>query len=300
MPEELQTLESIEQPQEVDTSHEASMEPTEQNEASDESTTPDIDADTDADIEAEDTPEPRLSDKALKEIGRLTKALADRQAEIAKLKAQQTDSKTAKSDTKQPTKNDDVHPALKGLELDTDGTALVDGQWVPQALLIQQHELREELAEIKQRFADADAQAEQARIESARQELFETIVEAATDACKNAFPNIPSDKEALVNKVVLTFTDSALSKALNDGAELTDELIVDSITDALREAKSVLGLFGARQLASNADYARKHRVKPDGTPGTPTPKDPDKMTKAERNSWLADIMRRTEAMRQQA
>jgi hypothetical protein len=259
----------------------------------------------------------KLSENLQKELDRRTKALKNLQAENARLKEGKGGEKPAekpaevttqtKVDTPADLSDPMKHPALKGLKPgEEDGTVIFRGAEVPAEFVIGLHEEREAMqSEINglkgmqtqidalKGLIDGDQTARsQAQLEQAQGALFEAAQTAVVEMREQALPNLPKELTARVDKNILRDTDEYLTAALESGKELSADLVAECARQALSDAKTLFGIFGAKQVDGNSRYASEHPVKPDGQPGTHKPAEPqthaEKLRDREERSRMAE------------
>jgi hypothetical protein len=250
----------------------------------------------DTDEPAEPQPD-KTAEKLAKENARMAKALANLQKENAALKSKPADTPAPKADTTDNA-DTDVHPALKGLEVDdTTGDVYYKGVWVAPEFAIAQEELiatNRELREWKQAQESAKRDAE---VAEAQRELAEAVISTVTGLREEAMPDITPEAAEMVDKLVIDMTEKSILSEAAKGTELTPEAITNIGKETVKQVKTLLGVMGEQQIRDNAKYKETNPVKPDCIPGTPEPQEPtDRASKAK---LTAERTRLAEAMRKQ-
>lgn len=193
------------------------------------------------------------------------------------------------------------HPAIKGAEFDEDGKVLYQGVPVTPEFAIRQFEMEKELGDLKgwiRQQMELGREAEhEARKQVVQEQLYEAVVSDIREKRAAAFPNLDERQADRVDRQILVLADDYVTRAINEGEEYSAELIDSATSMALRDLKETFGIFGARQLEDNQQYAEKNKIKPTGMPGVKPPKSVDKMTKAERETFADRAAKAAEAMR---
>jgi hypothetical protein len=249
--------------------------------------------------EASKVAEVKLSEKLQRDLDRTTRALANLQKERDQLKegkgsekpAEKADGKPIQPKVDAPLDSSDPmkHPALKGLRRgEEDGTVIFRGAEVPAEFVIGLHDEREAIqSEINglkgmqtqieelRGLIDGDQTARsQAQLEQAQAALFDAAQTAVVEMREQALPNLPKEHTADVDEIILGTTDKFLTAALESGQKLSADLVAECAKKALDKARTLFGVFGAKQADGNSRYASEHPVKPDGQPGTHKPAEP--------------------------
>jgi hypothetical protein len=236
---------------------------------------------------------------------RMARAMENLQKENARLKQGKTDKPAEKVDDKSTQTKVDTpfdssdpmkHPAIKGLKPgEEDGTVIFRGAEVPAEFVIGLHEEREAMqSEINglkglegridelRSLIDGDQTARShAQIEQAQAAVYEATQTALVAMREQVLPNLPKELASRVDKNIFRDTDDYLTEETGgDISKVTPELIEKSAKKALDDARTLFGIFGAKQVDGNSRYASEHPVKPDGQPGTHKPAEPQ--THAER------------------
>ena len=239
-----------------------------------------------------------IPEPARKEIGRMAKALANLQAENAALKA---DSVT-KSDQAKPAKpKGDDHPALAGLTPDDDGEYLVNDRYMTRQEVIDAYDSKQDTADVRARLE----RLEQARDNDKREaefnktvtELHEHITSNVKSLRAEHFAEVPADKVAAFDNSLLRNVYSLVEEKTTEGAELSEALLTEAISQAFAEHRELMGILGAAQVANNDKTKSQHPVAPGGTPGAEAAKDPLSLPQriahgmADKAAKLAEAMR---------
>jgi hypothetical protein len=249
--------------------------------------------DVSTDTPANEPEKIEIPDKATTEWGRVTKALKNLQEENARLKESQTTREPEpKPEPKTQTRgSEDDHPALRGIYLDENDQALIDGEYMTRRQIIREYERDASIADLKawrDGRVTADEQAKQEVIVSnLRQELQESISSNVIELSAKMFPDVPADQSELLNEQLFSTLDTILAKKTADGVELSPEMLTDSIAETFTKFRALFGVVGSAQLKDNEQFNTNHPVKPGGTPGQELPKDPFSLPKHARAKLIA-------------
>jgi hypothetical protein len=234
---------------------------------------------------------PVVSDKASKDFVRLTKALADRQAEIANLKSQLAEGSKATAKTDESGE----HPALKGLTPDDDGEYKINGRFYTKEEVIDRWETKNEVTELRslieaKEAAEADAKY-QSQIDAAGRELYESTLNTVKSIRNNLFPDVSNDDASQIDEDVMDRIVKLTSNTKQ--GELTGEKLTEFVEKAFEIERKKAGIYGAIQIKDNAKYKANNPVTP-GTPGTKPPIDPLNMSKKDAHKIADEAARLAE------
>lgn len=258
-----------------------------------------------SEAESEETGRSEKEDgsKKNREISRLARVIQNLQAENKRLKGDLSSSddesdegEYSDEETLRFSKEEimEMHPALKGLEMNEEGDVLFQGEFVSPEFVISQYENDQ----TNDGSAGEDAYLE-AQIEALGDDLFSTVGSTISELREESFPGLDKEHSALLDEYMLSQADVLLTRAFVEGNELSPDLVDQVGREALSKARQLFSVFGELQVKDNQEYAQTYRVKPDGRPGTRAPIDESKLTKTEQLKLSRERTRMAEAMRKE-
>jgi hypothetical protein len=233
---------------------------------------------------------------------RVTTALKNLQAERDRIASERDDLK-AKLTTGQPapgvlgaekatTATTAAHPALRGIQFDEDGIAVVDGVYVTMSQLLEKAQMREDIDEIrKELHSKAQFEADQkeaADLKALNDELAESVTSTIHEQVPLLLSGLTGKAADRAEAKVHTFFREFMNEAVRTDEDLSPETITKGIAHAFAEYREIGAENAAAQLKGNADYKTEHPVPPGGQPGIKTVADPWSLTGKERKARIAE------------
>jgi len=265
-------------------------------------------------------PAPELAEikaKHAKEIGRLAGVIRSLQAKVAQSEAvEPKPAPAAGPATAKPARDtqerfatqagaDEEHPALRGLQRDDDGLVLYHGAYVSPEFVIEQYQTAERIAALEQDRQFRSEADFHSRVADAFDDLLAKAQEYVAEIRGVHFPNLPAPQAKTLDEEILDAAQTAVLRELSQHPEgqrlehLTDDLVYGAVDGAITRFRTLFGIIGEQQFRDNSEYADKHRVRPDGTPGVTASKPLSQMTRAERRRYAGEAQRAAEALRSQ-
>ncbi len=168
----------------------------------------------------------------------------------------------------------EAHPALAGLPrgVDEDGNEVVEfqGAWVAPEFVVDLYEQGQRLQQVAE-LERAEAAKGQAEQEQLLGEFEQAAMDLLSDSRRRAFPELPEEQGALLDELLLPYADRMLASM--DWEGLDEEGLLTQMDkagqDLMGRVRDLFTLAAAQQPQDNTHYAETHRVRPEGTPGTP-------------------------------
>lgn len=170
---------------------------------------------------------------------------------------------------------------FSALEPDADGEVLYHGQYVTVEYANHMQEIEQRLDATAQSARKYDEDQHRAQVEKAQAALYRDVEASVISMRESNLPQLPKDITSDVDEILLRDVDNFITRAINEGKQLSPELIVEASKTALARARRVFGAMGEAQIKDNQQYAETHKVRPGGLPGVKPPKTMHDMTQRE-------------------
>ncbi len=175
-----------------------------------------------------------------------------------------------------PETPDGEHPALEGLPraVDEEGNEWVqfEGAWVAPEFVTELYEQGQRL--VQEEDEEAAWREEQ---EALLGEFEQAAVDLLSDTRRRSFPEMTEEQGTLLDELLLPYADQLLARL--DWEGLDEDGLLSQIEEVgqtlMGRVRDLFTLAATEQARDNTQYLEAHRVRPDGTPGSPVPEGAD-------------------------
>lgn len=115
-------------------------------------------------------------------------------------------------------------------------------------------EMSKDLAEYMQRIEKGQSEMAEREMRSVVDSLTVSISGMSKTLRETVLGDLGSTGNVAAEQFIASVTDTAVSKAMSKGEELTDTLLVNEASKAVMQLKALTGIAAERQLASNATH----------------------------------------------
>lgn len=244
------------------------------------------------------TPEPASPlAKMEKENARMASALSNLQAAKKLADERNTERESAKPNAFDA-KDIDNHPALKGLNKDSDGLVEYLGSWVTPEFVINQHETNSQIKALEHFQSHADEVANQARIADAQNNLIKDVTEMTPSIREALMPGLIGEIAKVADDMLLESVSAAISASIRSGESVTPELIMGAFERRGAMIKTLSSQMATDQYRSNTDFKTTYpALNGKGQAGNNAEIDMSKLSRVQRQQVSNQAGRLAEAMR---